>query len=136
VAPANDQGRDRREQFVPWADMIKFEQPQYYNPAIVHICYAQGWSMIYFLRKCEAVEKRAEWKRILPVYFDTLKSVYGAKILELETAGKKDDQQEKAKAGLEARTRALEEAFRGVDLDELEQAWKTFTLAIEDTRKR
>src|SRR5204863_7276409 len=102
----------------------------------VHICYAQGWSMIYFLRKCEAVEKRPEWKKILPVYFDTLKAVYGAKLAELEAAGKKDDQQEKGKAGFEARTRALEEAFRCVDLDELEQAWKTFTLAIDFTRKR
>jgi hypothetical protein len=124
------------EQFVPWKDMIKFEQPQYYNPAIVHICYAQGWSMIYFLRKCEAVEKNPAWKKILPTYFDTLKSVYGAKIAELEAAGKKDDKEAKAKAGLEARTGALEEAFKDVDLDELEQAWKTFTWSIEDIRKR
>lgn len=130
------QGAIRAEQFVPWQDMIKFEQPQYYNPLIVHTCYAQGWSMIYFLRKCDAVEKRPEWKKILPTYFDTLKAIYGAKLAELEAAGKKDDRAEKNKAGLEARTKAVDEAFKDVDLLELEEAWKKFILSVEDTRKR
>jgi hypothetical protein len=124
------------DKFVPWAEILKFEQPQYYNPAIVHICYAQGWSMIYFLRKSELVEKRPEWKKILPTYFDTLKSVYGAKLAELEASGKQDDKEAKGKAGFEARTKAHEEAFRDVDIDELQEAWKTFTLAIEDKGKR
>ncbi|MDZ4775047.1 MAG: hypothetical protein SGI72_18155 [Planctomycetota bacterium] len=130
------QGAISTEQFVPWHDMIKFEQPQYYNPLIVHICYAQGWSMIYFLRKCDVVEKRPEWKKILPTYFNTLKSVYGTKLTELEAAGKKDDKAARGKAGLEARTKALEDAFKDVDLSELEDAWKLFTLGLEDVRKR
>jgi hypothetical protein len=92
--------------------------------------------MIYFLRKSELVEKRPEWKKILPTYFDTLKSVYGAKLAELEAAGKQDDKEAKGKAGFEARTKAHEEAFRDVDIDELQEAWKTFTLAIEDKGKR
>lgn len=124
------------ETFVPWAEMIEFEKPQYYNPAIVHTCYAQGWSMIYFLRKSEVVEKRPEWKKILPTYFDTLKSVYGEKLAALETEGKKEDRGERDKAGLEARKRALEEAFQNVDIDELQAAWAKFTLAIEDMRRR
>lgn len=126
----------RSEQFVPWSQMIKFEQAQYYNPAIRRICYAQGWAMVYFLRKSNLVEKRAEWKKILPTYFDTLKAVYGAKLAALETAGKKDDQEAKAKAGLEARLNAVDEAFEGVDIDELEGAWREFTLSIEDFQKR
>ena len=126
----------RADEFVPWKDMIKYEQPQYYNPEIVHICYAQGWSMIYFLRKSELVEKRPEWKKILPTYFDTLKAVYGEKLVALEAAGKKDDPAAKAKAGLEARTAALEAGFKGVDLDEIETAWSTYVLGLEDIKRK
>lgn len=92
--------------------------------------------MIYFLRKCELVEKRPEWKKILPAYFDTLKASYGAKLVELEAAGKKDDKDAKGKAGLEARKAALDEAFKGVDLDELQDAWKAFILGLEDIKRR
>jgi hypothetical protein len=54
--------------------MIKYEQPQYYAEDKVHICYAQGWSMIYFLRKSEQVAKKPEWAKILPTYFEILKA--------------------------------------------------------------
>jgi len=126
----------RADEFVPWKEMITYEQPQYYNPKIVHICYSQGWSMIYFLRKSELVEKRPEWKKILPTYFDTLKAVYGEKVAALEAAGKKDDQEAKGKAGLEARKAANEAAFKDVDLDEIEQAWSAYVLSIEDFKRK
>ncbi|MBL8857152.1 MAG: hypothetical protein JNL28_01425 [Planctomycetes bacterium] len=116
---------------IPWRDMIKFEQAQYYKSDIVGICYAQGWSMIYFLRKSDLVEKRPEWKKILPTYFDTLKSDYAARLEQLATEGKLEDRAAKAKAGFDARTKALEAAFADVDIDELEDAWAKFTLAIE-----
>jgi hypothetical protein len=121
---------------IAWKDIIRFEQPQYYRDDIVHICYAQGWSMIYFLRKSPEVAKRPEWAKILPVYFDTLKAKYGEELASLEAAGKKDDLLLKAKAGLAARTKAVDAAFEGVDLDEIQDAWSKFTMAIEDPRKK
>lgn len=123
------------EKHVPWKDIIRFEQPQYYQKDIVHICYAQGWSMVYFLRKSEEVAKRAEWAKILPVYFDTLKQVYAEELAKLpedrRAAGAAHEQ-----AGLIARNAAVTAAFEGVDLDEIEQAWSKFVVGLDDPRKK
>lgn len=59
--------------YTPLKDFVEFSQGEYYSyPAV---CYAQGWSLIYFLR--EEVPKKKEWNakwgKILPTYFDTLK---------------------------------------------------------------
>jgi len=54
---------------VPLDKFIRMTQAEYYARASE--CYAQGWAFVYFLRE-EA--PRSDWKRILPTYFDTLKS--------------------------------------------------------------
>jgi hypothetical protein len=115
--------------------MIRFEQPEYYQKDIVHICYAQGWAMVYFLRKSEQVAKRPEWAKILPTYFETLKTAYAE---ELAKIPEKDREKwsARAPAGLAARGRATDAAFDGVDLDELQQAWEKYTLGLEDPRKK
>src|SRR6185295_18462165 len=122
------------EKIVPWAEMIKYEQPQYYAEDKVHICYAQGWSMIYFLRKSEQVAKKPEWAKILPTYFEILKATYTEKLAELTAAGRAEDGRAKAAAGLEARTKALEAAFAGVDLIEIQKAWEGFVLGLESPK--
>ena len=52
---------------------MRLTQADYYS--YPSICYAQGWSLIYFLR--EAVPKNPKWNekwgKILDTYFDTLK---------------------------------------------------------------
>ncbi|MCA8967829.1 MAG: DUF1570 domain-containing protein, partial [Planctomycetes bacterium] len=59
---------------VPWTAIIRYDPRQYYmNPAI---CYAQGWSMIYFLNRSKSVRTKPEWAKILPTYFETLKETY------------------------------------------------------------
>jgi hypothetical protein len=123
------------DQQIAWKDMIRFEQPQYYQKDIVHICYAQGWAMVYFLRKSEQVAKRPEWAKILPTYFETLKTAYAE---ELAKIPEKDREKwsARAPAGLAARGRATDAAFDGVDLDELQQAWEKYTLGLEDPRKK
>ena len=89
--------------------------------------------MIYFLNTAPEVGKRPEWQKILPTYFDTLKSEYGARLTEL---GEKPAPEKRAGAGQQARVAALAAAFEGVDLDEIDTAWKEYTLTLEDPRKK
>ena len=123
----------QEQKHVPLAELVRYEQPQYYaNP---YVCYAEGWSLVYFLRKSEQVAKRPEWARILPGYFDGLKKGYAEALATLESAGKSKDAEARAKAGLEVRTRALDEAFAGVDMAELEESWKRFVGAIPEPKR-
>lgn len=114
---------------VPWKDIIRYNQRQYYaNPAI---CYAQGWSMIYFLNRAKEVKAKPEWQKILPTYFDTLKASYRAALAGL---GDEPDDGARFQAGEKAREEAVKAAFEGVDLVEIDQAWQTFTLTLTDPR--
>lgn len=112
---------------VPWKDIIRYEQQKYYANAA--ICYAEGWSMIYFLRTCKVVAAKPEWARILPTYFEVLKSAYRDELAKLDDT-KKNDPGARGLAGLTARNRAVDKAFEGVDIDDLEAAWKTYTLSL------
>ncbi|MCC6407795.1 MAG: hypothetical protein IT453_11555 [Planctomycetes bacterium] len=115
---------------VPWKDILRFEQADYYAPGRVAICYAQGWSMIYFLRTSKVVKANARWSAILPTYFDELKAAYADELAKLGDAAK--DGGKRFEAGKRARTRALDLAFEGVDIGELESAWKDFVRELED----
>ena len=111
-----------------WKDIIRFEQAQYYaNPGI---CYAQGWSMIYFLNTAPAVKKNKRWSQILPIYFDTIKAE-NTRLLEELPEGKRDDRRAQMKVGKEARDAAVDAAFEGVDLDAIDEAWEKFVLSIK-----
>jgi hypothetical protein len=125
IARAVDQGRH-----VPWKEMIRYEQGQYCNPDKVEICYAQGWSMIFFLRRSPELEKHPEWARIIPTYFQTLRDAYRAALAALPEGGNGADRLALAKAGFEARQQALDAAFYGVDLAEIEKAWIEFVLRV------
>ena len=54
-------------------DLVRFTQREYYS--YPGVCYAQGWSLIYFLREIVPKNKKysEKWGNILDVYFDTLK---------------------------------------------------------------
>ncbi|MEZ5979072.1 MAG: hypothetical protein R3F34_12725 [Planctomycetota bacterium] len=41
--------------YIPWKQISRYEQAEYYNPAKVGLCYAQGWSMI--LRASKAADQ-------------------------------------------------------------------------------
>jgi hypothetical protein len=112
---------------VPFKDILHYEQKQYYENAA--ICYAEGWSIIYFLRTCKQVAARPDWARILPTYFDVLKSAYAEELAKLDET-KKSDASARSAAGLTARNRAVETAFQGVDLDALQDAWRTYISAL------
>jgi hypothetical protein len=59
--------------YTPLRDLVAFSQGEYYS--YPGVSYAQGWSLVYFLR--EAVPKKKEWNakwgRILEKYFAALK---------------------------------------------------------------
>ena len=61
------------EGYTPLKVFVRFTQREYYS--YPSICYAQGWSLIYFLR--EGVPKNPKmnekWGKILDTYFDVLK---------------------------------------------------------------
>jgi hypothetical protein len=99
--------------FVPLRKFLKYSHSDYYGPQIGQN-YAQGWSIIFFLRKGAT---KPEWKPILSKYFETLKRVND----EEKKAGKREHE-----AGEKAREKALEDAFQGIDMDALEKAWIDF----------
>ncbi|MBJ02204.1 MAG: hypothetical protein CMK00_04945 [Planctomycetes bacterium] len=116
----------REGKHVPWETIIRWEQRDYYRNGGQN--YAQGWSMIYFLRTAPAVEDNERWAAILPTYFDTLKAEYGRELAELA-----DDASHavRSEAGKRARERAVEAAFLDVDLKRLELTWAAYTKELE-----
>ena len=119
-------GEPRVDKGVPWKDIVTWSQAQYYANGRVN--YAQGWSMIYFLRTAPAVEKQPRWGEILPLYFETLKERYAAELAELGSAR---NPLQRGQAGEKARKAALAAAFDGVDLDALHEEWEAFVLGLE-----
>ncbi|MFO0932576.1 MAG: hypothetical protein U1E39_07690 [Planctomycetota bacterium] len=64
--------------YTPLDKFVRMTQGEYYS--YPGVSYAQGWSLVYFLR--EYVPKNpkwaAKWGKILPTYFDTLKAAVNA----------------------------------------------------------
>lgn len=120
----------------PLKEWIEWTQGQYYGGNAQKIPgganYALGWSLVYFLR----TTKKPEYQGILDRYFNSLKGAV-TRAREAESAWKKklDDalakgeppptRDETSDIGSRATwlKRAVEEAFRGVDWDQLEKDW-------------
>jgi hypothetical protein len=102
----------RDEFFIPFKKIFRFSQQEYYSqeeiPGTeyenVSVCYAQGWSMIYFLRtgkKNNAKGWDARWDTLLDDYLKVLAAT-----------GKPDQ--------------AIEQCLTGIDVDALQAAWATY----------
>lgn len=118
-----------KDRWVRWEKIVRYEQSEYYADAA--LCYAQGWSMIYFLRTSKVVERHPQWSQILPKYLDTLKSVWASELAALKASNLAADAREKGLAQVRARTAAVEHAFAGIDYGPLEAAWRDFTLDLK-----
>lgn len=118
---------------LPWREIIRFEQPEYYRGDRIGLCYAQGWSMIYFLRKSPVALKHPVWSRILGVYFDELKAEYARQLAALGVSSSDDPRREQA--GVAARKHAVDKAFDGVDIDAIESAWIDFVAKLEPPKR-
>jgi len=133
----------RTKKQVSLRTLFKMTKSEYYRNA--RLCYAQGWSVVYFLRTSSVVKKNPAWDKILSTYYRVLVEEY-ARLTEgldktpdpedpdAKDPDAKDPDPEKAKelkkakaeAGKKARSAATRAAFRGVDVDALEKAWKKF----------
>jgi hypothetical protein len=97
----------RKNEHEPWTKILRFTQEEYYKPDKVAQNYAQGWAMIYFLRtgKKSAKGWKPAWDKILDTYLRTLVIT--------------DDLDQ-----------AVDKAFEGIDLPELEKCWRDYTLTL------
>jgi hypothetical protein len=123
-----------RNDYISWREMISYTKAAYYHPRRGGLNYAQGWSMVYFLNVSKTVQRHKVWSQILPTYFNELKAAWSELKGGLEVGGEDEEAEAKARsiAEEEAKKRAVELAFKDVDLDELEAEWMKFTLAIRN----
>jgi len=124
----------KRRRHVMLEDIIRYEQRDYYRNA--GLCYAEGWSLIYFLNTSKVAKGHEVWSQILPTYFETLKSAWADQLVRLEGEGKKDDPTARLAAEKEARDAAVDAAFEDVDIWELQDAWMDFVEEIPDPKER
>ncbi|QDU65637.1 DUF1570 domain-containing protein [Engelhardtia mirabilis] len=129
---------------IPFEDILGFTQAEFYRPDRRGICYAQAWSMIYFLRTSKEVANHEQWSQILPIYFETLKAAYAeqaAELLAARSEGLEPDEAppelsrgEKEVISQMARDKALEVAFDGIDVLALERQWLLFIEELKELR--
>jgi len=119
---------------VPLADIIRYEQSDYYRNG--SLCYAEGWSIIYFLNTSKEAQRHEIWSQILPIYFETLKAAWAEQLARLREEGKEEDATAKLAAQKEAREAAVDAAFVDVDIWELQKAWMEFVAQIPDPKER
>jgi hypothetical protein len=119
---------------VPLEKIIRYEQRDYYRNA--GLCYAEGWSIIYFLNTSKVVARHEVWSEILTVYFETLKDAWASQLARLKDEGKEEDATARLAAQKEARVAAVDAAFEDVDIWELEEAWLEFVEGLQDPKDR
>lgn len=124
-------GLVERGQIIPWKDIIGFERQQFYDPARIGQCYAQAWSMVYFLRSSPVVRKHPQWSKIVDNYFQALKAEYGRRLEGLAKQGLAERADQKEAAGADARRFALDQAFKDIDLNALQAEWRAFVEGLE-----
>lgn len=102
IKPMLNEGR-----YVPLKELVRYSQGQYYSNSKYGTTgfehYAQGWALVWFLRtgKGKAKGWNPAWEKILDTYLDVLG----------ETGKQK---------------KAVEAAFKDIDFDALEKAWKAY----------
>ena len=99
----------REDRYAPLKDFVRWDQQEYYGTNDLGLsgmeCYAQGWSLIWFLRtgrKKGAPNWDKSWDKILDTYLATLAE-----------SGDLDE--------------AVDKAFEGVDWERFEASWKAYT---------
>lgn len=117
---------------IAWRKFLRYDQRIFYHPSQIELCYAQAWSMISFMMEAPSVLERPAWKAIVPTYWTTLRNNFSKALAEhadesLDTADLDSLRQDAEEA---ARGEALQAAFRGVSLSDIEEAWKAWVLEL------
>jgi hypothetical protein len=115
--------------WVPLALLVTAERAQFYNPARARFFYAAAWSFVHFLETSSEARAHRLWSRILPTYFESMKTQYA---VVLRRSGARPSLEQRAVAAFEARKLALDAAFVGVDLAELEAAWRRWGATLKE----
>ncbi|MFO0985304.1 MAG: hypothetical protein U1E76_26835 [Planctomycetota bacterium] len=107
---------------IPLKDFFHLSQQQYYATDRRQLCYAQGWSIVYFLREgSKSTVMEQEWLDILPSYLGNLVAAFrAAKAAAPDATGIDQD------AVREQAYQATFGAYTRDDWQRLERAWKTF----------
>jgi hypothetical protein len=122
--------------YAPMEEFFRYTRSEYYGENIGQN-YAQGWSLIYFLRtgKKSAKGWNSDWDSLLDDYLDALNDAWiDVKVenilkndVEIGEDGRitfdfSDSSED------DARTKAIEITLVGIDWEEFEAAWKAYTL--------
>jgi len=113
---------------IPLTVLLNADRRKYYGPRVADF-YAAGWSFVYFMRTSPEVKKHTRWSKMLGTYFDTLKSSYAAALL---LRGDNPTLADKQLAQAAAKKDALRTMLAGVDLDQLDDAWKKYIKKLRD----
>jgi hypothetical protein len=63
--------------YVPLKEIFQYTQRQYYDQSKRRICYAEGWSIVFFLREgSKRVRMDPKWEEILPSYLKNLQAEF------------------------------------------------------------
>lgn len=115
--------------FIPLKEILEAERAVFYHPSRVRWFYAGAWSFLYFLNHAKEVAAHPQWSKLLKTYFDAMKSNYAD---QLAKVGEAPDLQQKTVAGFHARKAAMKQALDGIDVAELEKAWRKWVVEMKD----
>jgi len=113
----------------PLKQLFRMSKAEYYRNGSLH--YAQGWSVVYFLRTSPVVRKNPDWDKILSTYYKVLCQEYLRRTADLADGAAL----ERAEAAEKARSAAHRAAFKGVDIESLETEWKKFVLRLRPPKR-
>ena len=126
----------KADEYVPMEDFFRYTQRDYYGEGIGRN-YAQGWSLIYFLRTGKKGAKgwNSDWDSLLDDYLAALNDAWiEVKVSNILNDGVEIDEDGKITFDFsnsseeDARSKAVELAVAGIDWEEFEAAWKAYTL--------
>ena len=114
---------------LPLEKILRAERAEFYNRSRVGDYYAGAWSFVYFLKQSKEVQRHERWSELLGTYFGAVQEAYRE---QLDKFGERPTLANKQVASFEARKAALDRTLEGVDLQELERAWRAWVVDMPD----
>ncbi len=112
------QRKEVRAELPSLGELLGLSRAAFYANASV--CYPYSYALIRFLQTSEEAQARRSWSTLVERYFQTLREAWRAEVEELAFGG--ISRRAYDAAVVRSQLRALDAAFEGVDLPELERA--------------